>query len=82
MTGTRARTLAAVLAAVRCSGCGGGSSSPFKSKKEWRNEHFQRNTRYENVLFKGENVLTPEGLSQVLHSPEKMENTFFGLCFI
>ena len=58
------------------------SSSPFKSNKEWRNEHFQRNTRYENVLFKGENVLTPEGLSQVLHSPEKMENTFFGLCFI
>ena len=41
------------------------SSSPFKSNKEWRNKHFQRNTRYENILFKGENVLTPEGLRQV-----------------
>lgn len=41
------------------------STSPFKSNKEWRNKHFQRNTRYENILFKGENVLTPEALQQV-----------------
>ena len=41
------------------------STSPFKSNKEWRNLHFRRNTRYENILFKGENVLSPEGLRQV-----------------
>jgi len=63
------------------------SSSPFKSNKEWRNEHFQRNTRYENVLFKGENVLTPEGLSQMYAVHERMMTfqtngaTFHDMCY-
>ena len=41
------------------------STSLFKSNKEWRNLNFQRNTRYENIMFKGENVLTPNALRQV-----------------
>ena len=42
------------------------STSPFKANKEWKNTHFKKNTRYENVMFRGENVLTPEALQQVL----------------
>ena len=42
------------------------STSPFKSNKEWKNTHFKKNTRYENIMFSGENVLTPAGLQQVV----------------
>ena len=41
------------------------STSPFKSNKEWKNTHFKKNTRYENIMFNGDNVLTPKGLKQV-----------------
>ena len=41
------------------------STSAFRENKEWKNKNFQKNTRYENVAFRSENILTPEGIMQV-----------------
>jgi len=63
------------------------SSSPFKANKEWKNTHFSKNTRYENILFEGENILTPEGLQQMYRVHEQLMqfqtngSTFHDMCF-
>jgi len=63
------------------------STSEFKSNKAWKNDHFSKNTRYENILFKGENVLTPKTLQQMYLVHEEMVTyqtngqTFADFCF-
>jgi len=63
------------------------STSPFKSNKEWKNTHFKKNTRYENIMFSGENVLTPAGLQQMYRVHERLMqfqtngSTFQDMCF-
>jgi hypothetical protein len=41
------------------------SSSSFRENKEWKNKNFEKNTRYENIAFKSENILTPQGIMKV-----------------
>jgi len=63
------------------------STSPFKSNKEWKNTHFKKNTRYENIMFNGDNVLTPSGLQQMYQVHERLMqfqtngSTFHDMCF-
>lgn len=63
------------------------STSPFKANKEWKNTHFKKNTRYENIMFSGDNILTPEGLQQMYRVHERLMqfqtngSTFHDMCF-
>lgn len=63
------------------------STSQFKSNKAWKNHHFSKNTRYENIMFKGENVLTPATLQEMFRVHEAMMTyqtngqTFADFCF-
>merc|ERR1711915_772383 len=62
------------------------STSHFRANKEWKNENFKKNTRYENVAFKADNILTPEGIMHMLKVHQKMvkfrvhDSTFEDLC--
>jgi len=63
------------------------STSQFKSNKAWKNHHFSKNTRYENIMFKGDNVLTPATLQEMYRVHEAMMTyrtngqTFADFCF-
>jgi len=62
------------------------STSSYRENKEWKNENFKKNTRYENVAFRSANILTPHGIMQMLKLHKKMTKfkyngaTFDDLC--
>ena len=62
------------------------STSSFKEKQEWKNENFKKHTRYQNVIFRSVNILTPAGIKQILNIHLKMlkfsfeDSTFEDFC--
>ena len=48
------------------------STSKFRQNTQWKNENFKKNSRYQNVIFKSDNILTPEGVQKMFRVHKRM----------
>jgi len=64
------------------------STSKFRQNTQWKNENFKKNIRYQNIIFKSDNILTPDGVQKMFRVHRKMlefsfnNSTFEDFCLL